>query len=168
MKSVNLDLQRVFEIEGSSEPFSGEIVFSQLHLPGGDRQLSQAKVQGVVKNSAGVVSVDYAASVTLTSLCDRCLAPVVLPLEFEFHHDLVLSLNRENDDYLVVPDARLDVDQLTQADVLLELPSKVLCQPDCKGLCEACGANLNRTSCGCGSQYLDPRLGVLDQLLEQE
>ena len=48
-----------------------------------------------------------------------------------------------------------------QADVILNLsdgardavaevlPPKVLCQPDCRGLCPQCGANRNLVECGC-------------------
>jgi len=33
--------------------------------------------------------------------------------------------------------------------VLLELPMRHLCTPDCKGLCSRCGANLNFEKCRC-------------------
>ena len=31
----------------------------------------------------------------------------------------------------------------------LELPLRVLCKEDCKGLCPKCGVNLNTGSCSC-------------------
>jgi uncharacterized protein len=31
----------------------------------------------------------------------------------------------------------------------IELPMKPLCRPDCAGLCQKCGANLNEGPCGC-------------------
>lgn len=33
--------------------------------------------------------------------------------------------------------------------VVMDTPFVVLCQPDCKGLCPTCGANLNEGDCGC-------------------
>ena len=33
--------------------------------------------------------------------------------------------------------------------LLLELPSRILCKEDCKGLCSQCGANLNDHECSC-------------------
>jgi uncharacterized metal-binding protein YceD (DUF177 family) len=33
--------------------------------------------------------------------------------------------------------------------VLLELPSRSLCSPGCKGLCPRCGRNLNEGACSC-------------------
>lgn len=31
----------------------------------------------------------------------------------------------------------------------LSVPSRIFCKPDCKGLCQKCGANLNEKECGC-------------------
>ena len=33
--------------------------------------------------------------------------------------------------------------------ILLELPSRILCKEDCRGLCAQCGANLNVNACSC-------------------
>ena len=52
---------------------------------------------------------------------------------------------------------------LLRDDILLELPTKFLCKPDCKGLCSQCGQNLNLGDCGCNQRRIDPRLEVLQQ-----
>ena len=44
----------------------------------------------------------------------------------------------------------------------------VLCREDCKGLCPKCGANLNRGECGCSRREIDPRLAVLQRILEDK
>ena len=33
--------------------------------------------------------------------------------------------------------------------LLLEMPMRFLCKPDCKGLCPVCGRNRNIESCTC-------------------
>ena len=43
---------------------------------------------------------------------------------------------------------------------VLNMDSKLLCKPDCKGLCCRCGANLNDGPCGCEPE-LDPRFAAL-------
>ena len=53
------------------------------------------------------------------------------------------------DVYIVVEDLRLDLDELMLSDILLSLPSKMLCRQDCAGLCPHCGKNLNDGSCDC-------------------
>jgi len=39
---------------------------------------------------------------------------------------------------------------------MLEMPSRPVCRPDCKGLCLVCGQNLNEKDCG----HLLPSLKV--------
>ena len=74
------------------------------------------------------------------------------------------SPERRPDDYIVLPDLVLDLDALAEEDVVLNLPSKVLCKDDCKGLCPQCGKNLNDGPCDC-KEPVDPRLAGLLELL---
>ena len=67
-------------------------------------------------------------------------------------HTLVRSLNTHSDDfdeYIVCEGDALDMNEVAVSDLLLELPSKILCKEDCKGLCMKCGCNLNETQCDC-------------------
>ena len=67
---------------------------------------------------------------------------------------------------MVVPEERLDLDQLLTEDILLDMPSKFLCRPDCKGICPVCGKNRNLEDCSCQQREVDPRLAALQSLLE--
>ena len=44
---------------------------------------------------------------------------------------------------------------------ITNLPMKPLCQSDCRGLCQICGANQNLESCNCANQTVDPRWQAL-------
>lgn len=52
--------------------------------------------------------------------------------------------------------------------VLVALPLRPLCRPDCLGLCPACGGNRNETACSCSTEKSDSsgdaRLAVLAEL----
>ena len=41
------------------------------------------------------------------------------------------------------------IDQDVRDEIILEHPIRILCSPDCRGLCAFCGANLNEEKCGC-------------------
>ena len=41
------------------------------------------------------------------------------------------------------------IDQDVRDEIILEHPIRILCRPDCRGLCPFCGANLNVESCSC-------------------
>ena len=61
---------------------------------------------------------------------------------------------------------KLDIERLTLEDIYFALPSKVLCDDDCKGLCSKCGANLNEGPCEC-KKDIDPRFEALLSLLDE-
>ncbi|MGC8779195.1 MAG: YceD family protein, partial [Candidatus Caldatribacteriaceae bacterium] len=60
----------------------------------------------------------------------------------------------ENDNYV---DITKDLEEL----ILVNLPMKPLCRPDCLGICPKCGANRNQGECGCEVDTTDPGLAVL-------
>jgi len=41
------------------------------------------------------------------------------------------------------------IDADVRDEILVDHPIRILCRPDCKGLCPFCGANLNEDSCDC-------------------
>jgi uncharacterized protein len=51
--------------------------------------------------------------------------------------------------------------------VLLSLPARTLCKPDCKGLCPRCGENRNSGACRCEAVPADPRWGTLAGLKDR-
>jgi uncharacterized protein len=54
----------------------------------------------------------------------------------------------------------IDLAPLIAEQVMLALPTRPLCTEDCHGLCERCGANLNRESCDCSVESGDPRMAI--------
>lgn len=119
-----------------------------------------------LKGSVGSVQLDAHLTYTTVMPCDRCGEMTGRDWVKDFSHILVRELSDEQDDaYVMVPDGRLDLDELLREDILLEMPSKYLCGPDCKGLCPKCGKNLNEGNCGCDRREIDPRLEVLKDLL---
>jgi len=73
----------------------------------------------------------------------------------------------EEDEYLV-EEGFVDLNVLVNDAVMLNLPIKRLCSPDCRGICPYCGKDLNQEDCGCVVEDVDPRLEVLRELLEEE
>ena len=49
--------------------------------------------------------------------------------------------------------------------MILNLPQRVMCAENCRGLCGVCGSNRNEMECGCAENDSDPRLEVLNKLL---
>ena len=162
-----LDLKRLFTNENESESFSGSLDFSAEPYGGGYPFVSPVQVSGTVANSSGVVRLHYQVHFQFRLPCDRCAVETERQYSFSFEHVLVTALQGEDTgDLLVVENNQLDMDELARADIYLELPTKYLCSPDCKGLCPRCGANWNMGQCGCAVKETDPRLAVLKKLVE--
>lgn len=123
---------------------------------------------GRVYSKADVVYLDLNITYVINGVCDRCAEDIVKQYSINVDKILVNQLqNDDNDDYIVVDNNMLDLDELVNEEVSLSLPSKLLCKDDCKGLCQKCGTNLNVKKCDCKAD-VDPRMAALLQLLDEE
>ncbi|MBQ6381760.1 MAG: DUF177 domain-containing protein [Clostridia bacterium] len=162
-----IELKKLFENEGTSLPLCLQVDLSDVQQRGEPLFVTPVSVEGEIRNRLGIVTLQAEARFTYRAPCDRCAEPVERAFTLPVAHGLVAELNNEdNDDFLVVENMKLDVDELIRSDVLLSLPTKFLCREDCKGLCSKCGANLNLGTCECAKE-VDPRLSALLELMDQ-
>jgi uncharacterized protein len=104
-----------------------------------------------------------------TSECMRCLEPFDLTLSPEFTEVYAFSKNSITDSGLILPETgQVDLEPLVREYMLLEIPIKPVCKLDCKGLCPVCGENQNEHTCQHEEETFDPRLSVLQTLLESK
>ena len=164
-----LDLEKLFQSEGSSIPIHQEADFSYLNAPDGLTFRNPVLIEGSVQNEAQIVTIRATVTADIDTFCDRCAGEMTLHMAVPMEHTLVLELFQEEDadQYIVLDDARLDVEALAAEDLVLDMPTKFLCREDCKGLCPTCGKNLNDGPCGC-EQEVDPRLAALADLLKDD
>ncbi len=110
-------------------------------------------------------------------LCARCVEPVPLPMKGEF--DLIFrpeeadavagehSITEDETEIGYYGESGFLLEDVVREQVLLSLPGRTLCKPDCKGLCPRCGQNLNVASCNCGEAASDPRWNALAGLADK-
>jgi len=105
--------------------------------------------------------------------CSRCLEAARLPISAPFKYILTPTqaeqqeeqeLSAEDLDSVYYQDDLIDLDPLIIEQVMLQLPMKVLCRENCRGLCPHCGINLNQHSCQCHDESIDSRLAILKKL----
>lgn len=147
-----LQLREIFQIEGMHLPVSYEITPEELSEVRGYTFASPVAVSGEFYNRAGIVTLKYTVSCTLDVVCDRCLTELKRDYSYDFSHTVVPSLQSEGDiydTYLVAQHDSIDMNETAISDLLLMLPTKMLCREDCKGLCDICGCNLNERTCNC-------------------
>ncbi|MFQ5409073.1 MAG: DUF177 domain-containing protein [Anaerolineales bacterium] len=98
--------------------------------------------------------------------CSRCLVntPLHSAVEISELYEYPPTAGAE---FVITEDAVLDLAPLLRELLLLDEPARVLCRPDCAGLCPVCGKDRNYDTCDCEPETIDPRLGVLRTLLDQ-
>lgn len=164
-----LGLSSIIDRPGESVPFSCSVDLSDL-LYGTSYPVSEPVVaEGTVRNTAGVLVMTGTVRTCIHGVCDRCAGDfdrdVELPIDVVLVRELV---NEENEDEWVFPleGDSADLEDIVRTVFVLNVDSKLLCKPDCKGLCCRCGKNLNDGPCGCQKE-LDPRFAALRQLLDK-
>ena len=132
------------------------------------------KVIGEITNTAGYMRMILTASVEYVAPCARCLRDVPGSFSFEVERTVAPAKDLENpeladefDEYAVIEDGFLDIDEILLELLELNFPSKILCKEDCLGLCQRCGKDLNEGDCGCKDDEIDPRLAPLAKLLAE-
>lgn len=162
-----LDLKKVFANEDESIVLNYQLDISDVEFGGYYPFTTPINISGEVQNSSGIVSLNVKVAFNYCHPCDRCMSEVNKSFEYLFKHALVTENDNISDnDCIVLDEFKLDLDKLITDDLLLELPSKILCNDDCKGLCPNCGENLNEGSCDCAKHQVDPRLEVLKDLID--
>jgi uncharacterized protein len=102
-------------------------------------------------------------------ICDRCLES--FERDFSETIEQIYQLgdsDLDDDDIRVLPDnsREIDLSEAIGESFILGRPIQLLCKENCMGLCANCGTNLNKKSCTCQRDEIDPRLEKLKSLLK--
>lgn len=110
--------------------------------------------------------VEVQGNLTLGLVCDRCLEEVPtdfsISLTTEIDKKLLAEEGSEGvDEQTYMEDDQLNTENLILQELLLHMPMKVLCDENCKGICNRCGANLNHGTCSCKEEPKDMRMAAI-------
>jgi uncharacterized protein len=117
----------------------------------------------ITRASTGTVF-ELSFSVRLHGPCYRCLEDAVLELPISARE--YQATNPESDEMRTpyLDNDRLDLSAWARDALALELPDKILCKPDCAGLCPVCGKDLNLEPHDHGEPEPDSRWSALAEL----
>lgn len=123
------------------------------------RQLGDLSVRGVAELLGAEIRFRGHLDTRVAATCNRCLGPVEIPVacDFDLTYRPMATIARNEE--VELPPGELGVGfyqgpGIEVADVVTEqvnlfMPMQVVCNPDCRGLCPTCGANLNLEVCQC-------------------
>ena len=167
---TTLDLRKYRLRSGESLRDEQEIEIAPIEL-GGQRYLvvpeNVPAELTVTRASTGTVY-ELRFHVRLHGPCFRCLGDAV------FDDDLSLREYQAESpggaEELTTPyveDNRLDLSAWARDGLVLALPDKILCRPECAGLCPVCGVDLNAQPHEHEDDEQDPRWAALAELRER-
>jgi len=124
------------------------------------------------------VSIKGQVRTELNLRCSRCLTPFDLKVRSEFAVTAVaalaessadasageIELAADEMDVLVYSGDSIDLSEEIAQQIIMALPFNPLCKETCKGLCNQCGANLNRSNCQCKTRDTSSPFAVLKNL----
>ena len=164
-----LELREVIGVPGNRVRFEYEPDLSGAAFGSVVRIEKPARAAGSVVNSAGVLTFSADVDAECVVCCARCLKEFRLPVSTQISAYLTESSEQSNEDsdgYMLQGD-KVDADEIIITEFVLELDQRLLCRPDCAGLCQKCGSDLNDGPCSCKAD-IDPRLAALQQLLDND
>ncbi|PWT93262.1 MAG: hypothetical protein C5B55_04900 [Blastocatellia bacterium] len=149
-------------------------VYEQNELDLADERIRLAgpvSVIGRVKRSGAEVLIDGKVDTVIEVDCDRCLKVIEMPVDAQFSveylskHDYeagqAAEIGEDEMGVSVFEGDSIDVDEIVREQILLFVPARAICTENCKGICSACGTDLNVNDCGCVTEEVDPRWAAL-------
>lgn len=161
----------ILHLEDGSHVFEEVIPAGTLHFIEEEHYQGEIRATIHLNKFKNNITCDVHLETVASYQCDRCLADYhedfVDDFEMIFHigaHDL----ETDEDDVIEI---RADTKEIDFTDRIIEslvlgVPMKRLCKPDCKGICPHCGADLNVQACKCPTGPVDPRWDSLRKMLK--
>jgi uncharacterized protein len=162
VRDISEESPLFLKFSDQDQPWFGDLMKDVL----GDRDLRQGSVQLELTLSRidDTVSLRGFVAGTLQLDCDRCLETFDDEMYSELRQDLIpepdrrhlskeertaFQKHREDQPLTYYEHDSVDLDLLLQDQLFVERPIQFLCGEECRGLCVACGCNLNRLVCTC-------------------
>lgn len=173
---INLDKLLRREIEKLDLNFS-EKVDTINYCDNIYRLASPINLEGKISTNNKGLYLDADVNFRIIDSCGRCLEDVEVPINYTIQGFLVKEDYIEDDfedyDAFIIENSDLDLMTIIEQTLDFNLPATSLCDEDCQGLCQGCGANLNKENCSCSEtandeEIIDPRFAKLKDLFKND
>ena len=162
----------------TQEPFDRFQSLLEMDRKNECRFLSPVLIRARIRNLPPYIEVTGTLDAKLRLSCSRCLGRYAHGLSTSFSvtycraghaptpeiSESEVEWTGEDSDLYYFKGDIIDLTEAVQEQLVMALPVKPLCQADCKGLCNGCGADLNTEKCKCKNNPVDPRFAVLKNL----
>ena len=159
------------ELQRDRLEFREQIPPGRIDLGGDAALVEPVETEGSAELTEDDISLQGHLRTTVELSCARCLEPIrhALEKDFDLFYRPMQSIAREEE--VEIGDAELEVgfyqghglllEDALKEQIVLALPMKNLCRPECRGLCPQCGQDRNMAACGCDPAAGDSRWAPL-------
>lgn len=126
--------------------------------------ISPIEVDAKLTYNGKEVNLKGSMNFEIETKCNRCLDTIKTKLIFPIDE---LFTSDENDENYNIVNYTIDILPVIYDNLYLQLPTKFLCNEDCKGICIKCGKNKNLDECNCKDEEIDSRFAVLKNYFEK-
>ena len=134
---------RVREIQEEGYKSSLKIASKDLGLEDADniQFIDPVDVEFDLEKVSNTVLAKVKVLAKFSTICSRCLEPVESGIKENLRFNF--SIEKQTD--------YIDLGEDIRQEMVMDIPVRILCKEDCKGLCVHCGVNLNTEKCQCAS-----------------
>lgn len=162
---MKIDISELIKQDGASleVSFNGEIQ-EMNRDESGFMFKDPVAFSGRLTNYGGMLKLDGKLKAAYTVKCYRCLKEVAGFMDLPIREDFMASEKQEesDSDAYTYEGKFIELDGVLRDNMVLNLPMKTVCSETCRGLCPKCGADLNKGSCGCREDDINPRMAKLE------
>jgi len=159
---MKIDISDIVKVNGASIDLDFQEKIEGFDTAAGEYKFDKpTSFKGILTNNKGVLKLEGHLRTDYMVKCYRCLKDTSGELVVSVK-EAFLSASAEADDEIYTYEGNyLEIEKVLKDNIILNLPMKQLCNINCKGLCDKCGANLNITQCSCREEEINPHMEVL-------
>ena len=168
---MNIDLE---SLTPGTQQISGDEVVRFEDVNGNENKID-CHVELTVRKITEAIYVHADLTGEMVTSCHNCLEPAKCIVESSF--DVVYRETRtaieaaegnqttvdEESTFVSPGENQVSLDGKIYENLMADIPIRIVCKDDCKGLCSHCGVNLNFEQCAC-TDDVDPRWEALQKL----
>ena len=154
-----LDVSRMLKNPGQIYPFEADVTIEPMEVLSDPVHFVDVRAEGeVLCTGDNRISLKAEVSAQADTRCSRCLEPVRVPLHATVDAIYDRQPDPEDPDLYSFEASTVELTDTVRDALLLEMPMRVLCSEDCRGLCPVYGINLNKGTCTCqeGAEVTNP------------
>lgn len=159
---MKIDISNITKVEGAFLNIEFNEVIEELNFLFRDFVFDDpVQFNGQLVNVSGVLKLSGQLNTRYTTICYRCLRNLEQKMDVYVREDLIRRDKCTDCEAYTYEGNYLEIDKILKDNIILNLPMRLLCKDDCKGLCPICGSDLNERECDCREDKINMKMEVL-------